>query len=197
MGQWYNSSMNTVVYRFPPAPGAIDNPLKGWCTYTDADLYLPYSMAFRYIPWRELEPTEGDFYFAEWEKKSWGDSKTRGKHIVLRVYLDYPSLPTGVPDWLLAKGIAMTSYLENMASYEPGTATGKSPDYNHPVMVSALERLIAALGNHYDKHPQIAFVQVGLLGFWGEWAHLPPRGTVCKCGNAKACDRCLPKSVFQ
>ncbi|MBC8141968.1 MAG: DUF4832 domain-containing protein [Armatimonadetes bacterium] len=166
--------MDSVIYRLLPAPGALDNPLKGWCSYTNTDQYLSYAMAFRYTSWRDLEPTEGDFRFAAWEKKSWDDAKTRGKHIVLRVYLDYPGLPNGVPAWLLAKGVKTTPYTDNMEGYTPGAAKGESPDYNNPVMVAALEKLIAAMGKRYDKHPQVAFVQVGLLGFWGEW-HTYPR----------------------
>lgn len=166
--------MDNVVHRFAPAPGALDNPLKGWCTYTDGELFLSYSMAFRYVSWRELEPTEGDYRFAQWEAKSWNDANTRDKHIVLRVYLDYPGLPSGVPSWLLAKGVKTTSYTDNMEGYPSGTAKGQSPDYNNPLMVAALEKLIAAMGKRYNKHPQIGFVQIGLLGFWGEW-HTYPR----------------------
>ena len=48
------------------------------------------------------------------------------------------------------------------------------PDYNDPRMIAGMERLIAALGKRYNKHPRIAFIQLGLLGFWGEW-HTWPR----------------------
>jgi hypothetical protein len=34
--------------------------------------------------------------------------------------------------------------------------------------------LIAALGQRYDEQPRVAFIQLGLLGFWGEW-HTYPR----------------------
>ena len=51
---------------------------------------------------------------------------------------------------------------------------GKSPDYNDPRVVVALEKLIAALGKRYDEHPRVPYIQLGLLGFWGEW-HTYPR----------------------
>lgn len=162
------SSVPDTVVRFAPAPGPLDNPLKGWCTYTDAGpTYQPYSMVFRYVAWRELEPRGGEYRFEEWEKRAWDDDKkARGKHVVLRVYVDYPSLPAGLPSWLKAKGVPTTRYTDH--------GGGESPDYAHPALVAALERLIAALGRRYDTHPRVAFLQLGLLGFWGEW-HTWPR----------------------
>lgn len=157
-----------IVRRFDPAPGPLDNPLKGWCTYTDAGpIHQPYSMVFRYVSWRELEPREGDFRFAEWEERAWNDAPARGKHVVLRVYIDYPSLPSGLPAWLRDRGVTVTGYTDH--------GGGESPDYKHPLLITALERLITALGSRYDTHPRVAFLQLGLLGFWGEW-HTWPRG---------------------
>lgn len=154
--------MSIVVHRFEFAPGPLDNPLKGWCSYTDAgEIYQPYSMVFRYISWKELEPREGDYRFAEWERREWEIPAANGKHIVFRVFIDYPKEKSGLPDWLRAKGVRVTRYT--------GEGGGESPDYDNPVMIAAMERLIAALGRRYNTHPHVAFIQLGLLGFWGEW----------------------------
>ncbi len=155
-----------VVVRPLLKPGPLDNPLKGWCPYTDAGkIRQPYSMVFQYVPWTELEPRSGDYRFDAWEK-SWNVDAAKGKHIIFRVYIDYPSLPSGLPAWLRKAGVKETAYKEH--------GGGDSPDYNDPKMVAALERLIDALGRRYNKHPRIAFIQMGLLGFWGEW-HTWPR----------------------
>ena len=156
-----------VVVKPPTAPGPLDNPLKGWCPYIDAgEIRQPYSMVFLYVPWSELEPRSGDYRFDAWEK-SWNAQAAQGKHILFRVYVDYPKLPSGLPTWLQQAGVQETAYQEH--------GGGKSPDYNDPRMVAAMERLIDALGKRYNKHPRIAFIQLGLLGFWGEW-HTWPRG---------------------
>ena len=64
---------NEVVLRPKAAPGPLDNPLKGYCVYTDAGkIRRPYSMVFLYLPWKKLEPAEGRYAFDEWEKKAWG-----------------------------------------------------------------------------------------------------------------------------
>ncbi|BDI34252.1 beta-galactosidase [Capsulimonas corticalis] len=150
-----------------PGPGPLDNPLKGWCTYTTAGpIHQPYSMVYQYASWKDLEPREGDYQFDAWEKRAWNIPSAAGKRVVFRVYLDYPSLPSGVPDWVVAKGVQMRKYTE-----EGG---GLSPDYENPILISNLERLIAALGKRYDHDPRVAFVTVGTLGFWGEW-HTYPR----------------------
>ncbi len=62
-------SAEGIVIRPRAMAGPLDNPLKGWCPYTDAgEIHQPYSMVFQYISWRELEPVEGEFRFDEWER---------------------------------------------------------------------------------------------------------------------------------
>jgi hypothetical protein len=155
----------TVV--LPAALGPLDNPMKGWCTYTIPHIPLrqPYTMAFKYVRWKDLEPQEGDFELAAWEKSAWNDPMTVGKKIVFRLYLDYPGQPTAVPDWVLAKGVKMRHYTD--------MGGGDSPDYDNPDLVNGLLGLIAALGKRYDHDPRVAFVEIGTLGFWGEWHTFP------------------------
>jgi len=152
--------------QLPAGPGPLDNPLKGWCTYTFAgQLHQPYSFVYRYVTWKELEPTEGNYQFAQWEKKAWDDPMSKGKPVVIRVDIDYPGSPSGIPDWLLAKGLKTRHYTDY--------GGGNSPDYDNPDLVDGLEKLIAAMGQRYDHNPRVAFVALGLLGFWGEWHTYP------------------------
>ena len=158
-----------TVVRLEPAPGPLDNPLKGWCPYTDAgEIHQPYSMVYLYVPWSRLEPQKGVYRFADWERE-WDVERARGKHIVFRVYVDYPSKPSGLPGWLRTAGVKETRYKAH--------GGGRSPDYDDPRMVTAMTRLIKALGKRYNSHPRIAFIQLGLLGFWGEW-HTWPEETL-------------------
>lgn len=159
------TSAEEVVLRPASAEGPLDNPLKGWCPYASAGpIYQSYSMVFQYVSWRELEPTDGEFRFEDWEE-SWDSKQAKDKHVVFRVYVDYPNKPSGLPDWLRKAGVKETAYEEY--------GGGKSPDYDDPRMIAGMERLIAALGKRYNKHPRIAFIQLGLLGFWGEWHTYP------------------------
>jgi hypothetical protein len=158
------------IRRLPAALGPLDNPLKGWAPYWFPWLtqyYQPVSMNFWYVSWRELEPNPQDYRFAQWEQ-SWNQTRpnTRENHVVFRVYLDYPGQPTGVPQWLIDMGVEMRPYSDY--------GGGLSPDYDDPRLVQALVRFIRALGAYFNNHPRVAFVQLGLLGFWGEW-HTWPR----------------------
>jgi hypothetical protein len=155
------------VVRPKSAAGPLNNPLKGWCPFTDAGrITLPYSMVFFPVAWNELEPQDGKYAFEEWERRMWDIDPARGKHVVFRIYADMPNRPSGFPNWLRDQGVKLAPYTDY--------GGGQSPDYNDPRVVKALERFIAALGKRYDEHPRLAFLQLGLLGFWGEW-HTYPR----------------------
>ncbi|MCS6831099.1 MAG: DUF4832 domain-containing protein [Armatimonadota bacterium] len=156
--------------RLAGADGALDNPLKGWAAYSEEwNRYaLPARMAYFYVSWRELEPERGRYRFAEWEASRWENTSARGKHIVFRLYLDYPNLPTGVPQWVVDSGVAMRPY--NI----PDIGRGMAPDYDDPRLLNPLLEFIAALGERYNRNARVAFIALGTLGFWGEW-HTWPR----------------------
>lgn len=154
-----------VVVRPVAVPGPLDNPLKGWAPYTDAGtIRQPYSMVFLYVPWSELEPREGEYRFEEWEQKAWEVPAAQGKHIIFRVFVDYPKRPSGLPEWLRAD-VNQTKYTDH--------GGGNSPDYDSPRMRAAMRKFIEALGKRYDQHPRVAFIQLGMLGHWGEWHTWP------------------------
>ena len=154
---------------FLPELGSLKNPLKGWAPYSDAgDRHFdPTTMSFFYVSWRDLEPTRGVYRFDLLESR-WENRAARGKHVVLRLYLDYPNEPTGIPQWLLDSGIELRPY----RTREVGN--GVSPDYDDPRLTGPLLELIHTMGQRYDSNPRVAFIEIGALGFWGEW-HTWPR----------------------
>ncbi|MGC9781441.1 MAG: hypothetical protein HZR80_19520 [Candidatus Heimdallarchaeota archaeon] len=83
----------------------------------------------------------------------------RGHQAVFRVFLDYPEEPTGIPDFLL-NGLTIYQYDE--------FGGGISPDYTNETLISTLESFIQEFGKQYDGDNRIGFVQIGLLGHWGE-----------------------------
>lgn len=151
----------------PAAPGPLDNPLKGYAAYADegSRQYVPSSMAYVAAPWRELEPAEGRYDFAAWERRAWETPLAKGKPVVMRVFLDYPGQPSGVPRWLIDEGVKMTKYDE--------FGGGQTPDYEDPRLKAGLAKLIQALGKRYDSDPRVAYIEVGFLGHWGEWHTYP------------------------
>lgn len=150
----------TQTIAFGSAPGPIENPLKGWV------YQLPYdggSLAFKYVSWKELEPSDGYFDFSAVERGLTSGTAS-AKHIVFRIYLDYPGIETGVPSWVSGLGVSLIPYSSDFDG-----KGGLTPDYNNPQMVSRLVRLIEKLGERYDGDPRVAFVQIGIMGQYGEW----------------------------
>ena len=84
-------------------------------------------------------------------------SASRSMHASFAFYIQWPGRPLNLPDHLIDV-VPMFN-----------TTDGPTPDYNHPVMLEAYAQFITALGARYDADRRIAFVHVGLLGFWGKW----------------------------
>ncbi len=85
-------------------------------------------------------------------------------------YMDYPraegSYVSHTPQFLMNEpyNLIMTPW-----SSAALNAVGLSPDYSDPNLVAALESFITELGVRYDSDPRVGYIQLGLLGFWGEW----------------------------
>ena len=89
----------------------------------------------------------------------------RSRHLVVRFYLDYPSKSSGVPEYLRNGGLRMDSYTEY--------GGGQSPDYFNDTLIQAVVDFVGRFGARYDNDTRIGFVQMGMLGFWGEWHTYP------------------------
>lgn len=142
------------------------NPLKGFITsylWGEPGNDLPDSMEFLYLPMKEVWGPSGQTFDSGLEPLL-DAAAGRGHHVVLRVYIDYPAKESGLPDYIMeAKGC--TPYPEH--------GGGCSPDYDDPVLLDAILGLIDALGIQYDGDPRLGALQIGLLGFWGEWHTYP------------------------
>src|ERR1035437_8204638 len=159
---------------FPLAISAppTNNPLKGFMPYQGGYATFPYSMEWSYFPLRSLMTGPTNFNWTSLEA-SISDIASRGHQTVFRVYLDYPTLPTGIPQYLLDAGLVTYSYTDY-----GNNGISVSPDYENPLFDEALTNFIAALGARYDGDPRIGFITLGLLGFLGRMAYLPARQLV-------------------
>jgi len=144
----------------------LHNPLKGFMSsylWGEPVSGFPDQMEFLYLPMNTLWDESGDLLDTGLEPYL-AAAETRGHHAVLRVFMDYPTRASGVPDYL-SSTVSCNPYTEH--------GGGCSPDYDHPDLVAAMVGLIEALGERYDGDPRLGYVQVGLLGFWGEWHTWP------------------------
>jgi len=154
------------LFTLDPGPAPADNPLKGFMPYAGTYTF-PHSLEWFYIPMKDLQTGYTSFDWTKLEAKL-DAIAGRGHQAVFRIYLDYPNTEYGVPAFL--SHVPKNAYTD----YNNGkSATSYSPDYSHADLRQALSSLIAALGAKYDGDPRIGFIQVGLLGFWGEWHTYP------------------------
>jgi len=164
------------------APAPADNPLKGFVPFYDAygsaDSPIvndfPHSMEYFYVPLRNLMNGPKSFTFETGMEPQLQSIASRGHQAVLRVYLDYPGRRSGIPQFLLDQGLKVHGYTFFGNSLR--SVDSVSPDYDDPNLVTALEAFIAEMGHRYDGDPRIGFIELGLVGFWGEWHTWPMDG---------------------
>jgi hypothetical protein len=157
----------TNVYTLAYSTSVTNNPLKGFMPYSGSYTTFPYSMEWSYLSLRSLMTGPTNFDWSSLDNLLSSDAK-RGHQTVFRVYLDYPTLSTGIPQYLLNAGLVTYSY-EDYGN----NGISVCPDYSNALLQVALTNFIAALGARYDGDPRIGFITVGLLGFWGEWHTYP------------------------
>jgi Domain of unknown function (DUF4832) len=154
------------------------NPLKGFMPFSGKydKNDLPYSMEFFYIPLKDIMVGKDHFAWSKLDSQL-DEIAGRGRQAVFRVALDYPQQASGVPDFLRdgPDGIRGNNDDLLMRGYDDFGNQGKSlaPNYSDPNLRAALIHFIQALGTRYDGDPRIGFIQLGLLGFWGEWHTFP------------------------
>ncbi|KNC54057.1 CBM6-containing protein [Thecamonas trahens ATCC 50062] len=134
---------------------------------------FPHSMEYSYLALKDVVVGEGVYQWSVLDGLL-ADAAGRGNQLVFRLYLDYPDCcaagggyETAVPDYLLSppSPVTFTPYSEY--------GGGQSPDYGNQRLVDAMTGAIAAMGARYDGDSRIAFIMVGLLGYWGEWHTYP------------------------
>jgi Domain of unknown function (DUF4832) len=147
-----------------------DNPDKGLLPYYVAGGKpgggFPHSLEWSYLG---LDTMMMSFDTFDWKvfDAMLDDVSLRGMRLAVRPYIEYPGKPSALPEFL--KG--------SVAIRRNDVSGTDSPDYDEPLLVRALERFIAVFGARYDGDPRLAYVQLGLIGLWGEWQTWPYDGT--------------------
>lgn len=118
------------------------------------------SAYFRWM-WSELEPQEGSYNFALIDN-ALQSARAGGQTLEFRVMLESPpDIEQGLPPWLVHKGVKL-----RQTSCE---GSHSSPDLNDPILRQYHNKLIQALGQRYDGHPDLGSIDIGSVGLWGEW----------------------------
>jgi hypothetical protein len=150
------------------------NPFRGFAAYLDStgetaqQPGFPTSLEFTYVSVADVLQSESGTLDWSVVDGALTRAAARGHHAILRLYVDYPATPpSGVPTFL--------NQGANPVTYKAYTdyGGGSSPDYSNTRLIDQMVYVIAAFGARYDQDARLAYVQLGLLGFWGEWHCYP------------------------
>ena len=123
------------------------------------------------LPWSMVEPEEGVFDWTTIDSPAqrWIN---RGGQIALRFTCSEDWAYYATPKWVFDAGAKGTQYRIWNGTGPIRTPDGKTlptdPDFGDPVFLEKLEAFIAALAARYDGRPEVAFVDIGSYGLWGE-----------------------------
>lgn len=132
---------------------AFANPLKGWRpSIANARKHPFATLGKHYIRWNELENSaeDGVEKIRQFSSAQWKGLPEANTKVIPRVYLEWPDRGTYWP-----------------ADLETG-------DYASDRFKTRLARLIEKLGEAWDNDPRVAFIEIGLIGRWGEHHHPSP-----------------------
>jgi hypothetical protein len=139
------SSPNDYITVYPEEyEHAFRNPLKG---FRPGSLEHEYgTLTKTYIKWNDLENNVGDGVdkIIEASNKIWEGFEKRNLKAIPRVYLDWPRREGSWP--------------EDM----------KEGDYTSEHFKERVLNMIKKLGEAWDNDPRVAYVEMGLIGYWGE-----------------------------
>jgi hypothetical protein len=139
-----------VAIRPKEYPGALRNPMKGFRPDAGPRAFTHEygTLARCYLKWNELENSESDGIerIIRVCNERWKDVEKYNVKVIPRVYLDW----------------------DEKVGNEYWPSDMRTHDYSSDQFLRRLQRLIQRLGQCWDNDPRVAWVQMGIIGYWGE-----------------------------
>ncbi len=148
----------------------LANPGMGWETFhcTSArdktlPVWIPSTVQYTRWSWRDLEPQQGKIN-VELIDRCLKESRESGQKLAFRVSCCAPNTRAiYYPSWLKEIGGRILSCDRN------GNGPFQVPDLDDPLVLEKHLDFIARLGKRYDGNPGIDHIDLGSVGWWGEW----------------------------
>ncbi len=162
-----NPGMGWVLHYYDNVPAHYGSKLAPSDTLDD---WPGLTVIYLRIPWSYLEPEEGQFNWSvlDTPAQRW---VAKGKQIALRISCSESWTRWATPEWVAKAGAKGYNFRPGKGVEADGPFW--EPDYDDPVFLAKLDQFLAALARRYDGQGDVAFVDVGSLGVWGEghtWA---------------------------
>lgn len=170
-----------VVVRPADNGAALVNPGMGWTLHYYSNIITNYgsrlepsdtlddwpglSVVYLRVPWAFLEPEEGRF---NWSLLDTPAQRfiAKGKQVAFRVSCSESWMRYATPQWVQNAGAKGTDFEFGKGPREGGPLW--DPDYLDPVFLDKLDHFLAAMAARYDQNPNVAFIDIGSFGMWGE-----------------------------
>ena len=117
------------------------------------------------IPWSYIEPEEGQWNWSVLDAPAqrW---IAKGKQVAFRITASESWTRWATPKWVEKAGARGYDFRPGKGVQADGPFW--EPDYEDPVFLAKLDHFLAALAARYDGNPEVAYIDVGSLGVWGE-----------------------------
>jgi hypothetical protein len=154
---------------------ALVNPLMGWTMHYYSNVLDNYgsklapadtlddfpglSTVYLRIPWSFIETEEGKF---NWEVLDTPAQRwiSKGKKVAFRITACESWLRYATPEWVVKAGAKGYDFGNNKEYWEPA--------YDDPIFLQKVDQFVAAMAERYDDNANVAFIDVGHYGLWGE-----------------------------
>lgn len=179
----------TVTVTPEETDAILANPGMGWQTFhltrkEDRNLpsWIPSTVCYFRWSWSEVEPQPGRLDTAMIDL-SLRKARECGQKLAFRIKACSPTKGKPFhPAWLAGAGGRVA-----LVDYNGGGPEIPVPDLDDPATLALHLDLVRRLGERYDGHPDIDHIDIGSVGWWGEWhlsrsklAKMPSRENLMK-----------------
>ena len=157
-----NPGMGWVFHYYDNVPAHYGSRLEPSDTLDD---FPGLTVVYLRIPWSYVEPEEGKFNWAvlDTPAQRW---IAKGKQVAFRISCCESWMRWATPEWVAKAGAKGCNFRPGKGVVPDGPFW--EPDYDDPVFLEKLGRFLAAFAARVDGSPEVAFIDVGSLGVWGE-----------------------------
>jgi len=160
---------------------ALVNPMMGWKLNFYSNILANYgsktepsdtlddfpglSCIYLRLPWAYIEPEEGvyDWSVVDAPAQKWID---KGLQVAFRFTVAESWMRYATPKWVVDAGAKGYNFTVGKGIDDNGPFW--EPVYDDPVFLAKHEAFLAAAAARYDGNPNVAFIDVGSFGVWGE-----------------------------
>ena len=157
-----NPDMGWTMHYYSNVPANYGSHLAPGDT---ADYFPGLSTVFLRIPWAMIEPEEGKFNWAivDTPAQRW---IAKGKKVALCITCSENWMPFPTPEWVKNAGAKGVYYEFGKGPVEKSALW--DPDFGDPIFLKKLDQFLSVMAARYDGNPDVAFVDIGSYGLWGE-----------------------------